>query len=100
MFKQILIFWLSMIPALAFADEGHLVRYVALGDSYTIGTGAALDESWPAVCAAHLRQKGVPIELVGNLGRNGWTSENLIDDELPQLKELKPRFCLYLDRCQ
>ena len=85
-----------MISSWAFAADKTPIRYVALGDSYTIGTGAPLDESWPARITTRLRKKGFPIELVGNLGHNGWTSQNLIDDELPLLKELNPSFVTLL----
>lgn len=85
-----------MISSWAFAAEQPSIRYVALGDSYTIGTGAQLDESWPVLSTIRLQKKSFPIELVGNLGRNGWTSQNLIDYELPQLKELNPSFVTIL----
>ena len=68
------------------------VRYVALGDSYTIGTGARQIESWPAVITKRLQKKGVSIELVGNLARAGWTTEDLINYQLPELKTLQPDF--------
>ena len=85
-----------MISSWAFAGDGTSIRYVALGDSYTIGTGTQLEQSWPALSTSRLQKKGFYIELVGNLGRNGWTSQNLIDYELPQLKELKPSFVTLL----
>ena len=78
------------------ANSDQLIRYVALGDSYTIGTGATPEESWPAVVTERLQQKGVPIELVANLGHNGWIAQNLIDGELPELKKLKPDFVTLL----
>jgi lysophospholipase L1-like esterase len=84
-----------MISSAALASERSF-RFVALGDSYTIGTGAQLNESWPVVITARLQSKGVPISLVGNLGHNGWTSQNLIDNELPQLKQLNPDFVTLL----
>jgi lysophospholipase L1-like esterase len=61
-------------------------RYVALGDSYTIGEGVLAVESWPALLAAHLRQAGVPIEVVANPSVTGWTSAELIEHELPVLQ--------------
>ncbi len=68
------------------------VRYAALGDSYTIGTGANPQESWPAQVTSRLKIKGVDIELIANLGHNGWTTQNLIDDELPVLRGLDANF--------
>lgn len=75
------------------------LRYVALGDSYTIGT--ALDsaaERWPAQLAERLRTAdGSPLlELVANLGVNGFTSRNVIDVELPQLARLESQFASLL----
>ena len=68
------------------------VRYVALGDSYTIGTAVDAASSFPSQLAA-----AVPgLELVANLGVNGWTSADVIRDELPALSELDPGFATLL----
>lgn len=67
--------------------EGAL-RYVALGDSYTIGTSVSAAESWPTQLVARLPA----LQLVANLGVNGYTSRDLIEDELPALAELLPEF--------
>jgi lysophospholipase L1-like esterase len=75
------------------------LRYVALGDSYTIGTALDSDaERWPEQLAARLRIAGVSpfLELVANLGVNGFTSRNVIDVELPQLGRLEPQFASLL----
>ena len=72
------------------------IRYVALGDSYTIGTGTHPNKSWPALITQRLKKKDISVELVANLGRNGWTTQNLIDYELPVLKKLQPDFVTVL----
>jgi lysophospholipase L1-like esterase len=64
------------------------LRYVALGDSYTIGTSVAESERWPNQLVARLAQRGVALQLVANLGVNGYTSRDLIDEELPALPAL------------
>ncbi len=92
---KILISVLCLVSTNAFAVQKP-IRYVALGDSYTIGTGAQPDESWPARVTARLQGRGIPIELVGNLGHNGWTSRDLIDGELPLLQVLKPDYVTLL----
>jgi acyl-CoA thioesterase-1 len=69
-----------------------LLRYVALGDSYTIGTSVADDERWPNQLVARVQDEAVGLELVENLGVNGYTSADLIRDELPRLNELDPEF--------
>jgi lysophospholipase L1-like esterase len=65
---------------------------VALGDSYTIGTSVAEAERWPNQLVARLGDDGIGLELVENLGVNGYTSADLIRDELPLLNELDPEF--------
>jgi lysophospholipase L1-like esterase len=62
------------------------LRYVALGDSYTIGTAIAADGRWPNQLVARLPS----LELVANLGVNGFTSRDVIQRELPQLERLRP----------
>jgi acyl-CoA thioesterase I len=68
------------------------LRYVALGDSYTIGTSVTEEESWPSQLAAVEPR----LELVANLGVNGYTSRDVIERELPQLNELEPEFVTLL----
>ena len=67
------------------------MRYLALGDSYTIGTGASsAAHSWPSIIGARLaEQTGGQVELT-NPAINGFTTQDLIDDELPQVRRLKP----------
>lgn len=69
----------------------RVVRYVALGDSYTIGTATrAAAERWPDQLVARLAAAGQAIELVANLGVNGFTCRDVIDVELPRVPELAP----------
>lgn len=68
------------------------MRYVALGDSYTIGTSVAADERFPT----QLARVEPRLELVANLGVNGYTSADLIRDELPELPGLSPEFVTLL----
>jgi acyl-CoA thioesterase-1 len=75
------------------------LRYVALGDSYTIGTSVPAGERWPdqLVAALAARAVGGPgLDLVANLGVNGYTSADLIRDELPALTDLRPEFATVL----
>lgn len=68
------------------------LRYVALGDSYTIGTSVAEADRWPNQLVALLPD----LELVANLGVNGYTSRDLIERELPELARLQPEFLTVL----
>ena len=72
------------------ADDRSPISYVALGDSYTIGTGGPPAKSWPSLIADHLRGRGIPIVLVANLGREGWTARDLILYELPIFQKIHP----------
>jgi acyl-CoA thioesterase-1 len=66
------------------------LRYVALGDSYTIGTSVEPRERFPDQLVAALAGHGVQVELVANLGVDGYTTANLIQRELPELESLAP----------
>lgn len=78
------------------AEETKSIRYVAIGDSYTIGEGAMPYESWPAVLTQHLKEKGIEIELVANPSVTGWTAQQAIDKELPVFLGAKPNFATLL----
>ena len=71
-------------------------RYVALGDSYTIGTSVTETERWPNQLVDRLRPGGIQLELVANLGVNGFTSRDVIDVELPRVDSLQPQFATLL----
>lgn len=65
------------------------VRYLALGDSYTIGTGATgPSRNFPSLLAQRLEQaSGRPV-AVQNPAVNGFTTRDLIGTELPQVQEV------------
>jgi len=65
------------------------LRYVALGDSYTIGTSVSSADSWPSQLVARMNGQ---LALVANLGVNGYSSADLIAAELPALDDLEPGF--------
>jgi lysophospholipase L1-like esterase len=73
------------------------LRYVALGDSYTIGTATASEgERWPNQLVARLGPTAPTLALTANLGVNGFTSRDLIEVELPRLDDLRPEFATVL----
>jgi acyl-CoA thioesterase-1 len=71
-------------------------RYLPLGDSYTIGTGAAEKESWPCLLAAHLNKEEIPCRILTNPARNGFTTQDLIEQELPLVNKLRPNLVTLL----
>jgi len=72
------------------------LRYVAFGDSYTIGTSVEPAARWPNQLVAALAGDPPALSLVGNLGVNGYTSADLIRAELPELARLEPDFATVL----
>ena len=63
------------------------VRYLALGDSYTIGEGVETGERWPAQLAALLRARGTAVAEPEIVARTGWTTDELeaaIDGAAPR----------------
>ena len=72
------------------------LRYVALGDSYTIGTSVAAPQRWPDQLVGALAHEEPQLELVANLARNGWTSGDVVRAQLPQLGRLAPEFASLL----
>ena len=53
------------------------MKYLALGDSYTIGEGVAEDGRWPVVLARALRAEGVALEDPRIIATTGWTTDEL-----------------------
>ena len=74
------------------SPPGPALRYVALGDSYTIGTSVNEPERWPDQLVRALGGDRIRLELVGNLAVNGFTTADVIAAELPRLEALAPDF--------
>ena len=53
------------------------MRYLALGDSYTIGESVAPSERWPLQLAALLRQEGLALDEPQIVATTGWTTDEL-----------------------
>ncbi|NLC61014.1 MAG: SGNH/GDSL hydrolase family protein, partial [Gammaproteobacteria bacterium] len=53
------------------------LRYLALGDSYTIGEGVAAGGAWPMQLARALRGEGVPLQDPEVIATTGWTTDEL-----------------------
>lgn len=68
------------------------LRYLALGDSYTIGEGVPEDGRWPARLTRLLRTSGVEVSPPEIIARTGWTTDEL----QAALDEADPRgpYCL------
>ncbi len=53
------------------------MRFLALGDSYTIGESVTPDERWPVQLAALLREHGLAVQPPVIIATTGWTTDEL-----------------------
>jgi lysophospholipase L1-like esterase len=73
------------------------LRYLALGDSYTIGTGASSEaHNYPSILAARLSEAAGTKVALTNPAVNGFTTEDLIHNELGLVDRLKPQLVTVL----
>ena len=56
-----------------------MLRYLALGDSYTIGEGVKDDERWPAHLVRMLGARGVELGPPHYVAQTAWTTDELSD---------------------
>jgi lysophospholipase L1-like esterase len=57
--------------------QSRTARYLALGDSYTIGESVAPEGRWPAQLVASLRASGLAIDDPRIIATTGWTTDEL-----------------------
>ena len=53
------------------------MKYLALGDSYTVGEGVAPEARWSTVLAATLREEGIVLDDPRVIAVTGWTTDEL-----------------------
>src|SRR5215471_9562953 len=59
-----------------YASKGNHMRYLALGDSYTIGESVEPEHRWPMQLAAMLASRGFVVEP-RVIARTAWATEEL-----------------------
>lgn len=82
-FLPVVIIVFLVVAYFAFRQSSDEIRYVPLGDSYTIGTGISESDNFPSQLTRDLNDQEMKVKLVANPAHNGWTSQELIDNELP-----------------
>jgi len=55
------------------------MRYLAIGDSYTIGEALSVEDSWPMQWAQALRAHGIAMNDPGIIAKTGWTTDELAE---------------------
>lgn len=91
--------WFALVVALLWAFDASAgdsgppsplsIRYLALGDSFTIGTGSSPDLAFPSQLKRLLLKKGVDVRLE-NVAVNGYSTNEVIARELEALTRFKP----------
>lgn len=81
--------FISAAPSYAQDAGVRTVRYLALGDSFTIGTGGPPDLAFPAQLKRFAMKQGVDLRLE-NVAVNGYSTRQVIDEELEALPRFKP----------
>ncbi|REA59740.1 SGNH/GDSL hydrolase family protein [Dyadobacter luteus] len=61
------------------SGQNGSVRFLALGDSYTIGQSVRESERWPVLMVDDLRRAGKNVASAEIIARTGWTTRDLIN---------------------
>lgn len=72
------------------------IRYVALGDSYTIGEGVSEEERYPNQLVKHLKSEGFNITLIANPALSAQTTKDILKRQLMIFEDLNPNFTTIL----
>jgi lysophospholipase L1-like esterase len=67
------------IPHQQNSNWGDTIRFLALGDSYTIGESVDVDERWPVQLADSLQKAGFQMAEPEIIARTGWTTGELME---------------------
>lgn len=55
------------------------IRFLALGDSYTIGQSVSYNERWPSQLSDSLTLRGYQVDTLRYIATTGWTTQNLLN---------------------
>jgi len=93
MIRFIIIFMLTTTTAMAqqIKIEGN-VKFLALGDSYTIGESVSVNQRWPVQLVESLRTHGVTCDDPRIIATTGWRTDNL--KNATTIANLKPEYNL------
>jgi lysophospholipase L1-like esterase len=69
--------------------EQDEIRYLALGDSFTAGTGNAPSDAFPSRLALRWHAHGRPVTLK-NVAVNGYTTQDVLEREIPEVARFHP----------
>ncbi len=72
------------------------VRYLPLGDSYTIGEGVAINANFPSLLTQDLQTKGIDTAIVAQPALTGYTTQDVLDYQISLLASSQANFCTLL----
>jgi lysophospholipase L1-like esterase len=90
-FALLVSFLTMLIKKTSGEEDMQTIRYLALGDSYTIGESVSESERWPNQLAKLLEEQDIQAEVT-IIARTGWTTDELWQGI--QARELKPPYDL------
>jgi lysophospholipase L1-like esterase len=64
-------------PTFVKSTTNGTFKYLALGDSYTIGESVAESERWPVLLAEMLRKQKIDLASTDIIAKTGWTTSEL-----------------------
>ncbi len=82
MMKSVLAFLFFICNSFANAQQQKVhqpLRFLALGDSYTIGQSVAVKDRWPVQLKDSLIARGVAFDTLKIIATTGWRTDNLIN---------------------
>lgn len=68
---------LAMMTVGCATQQPRSIRYLALGDSYTIGESVEPGRTWPVQLRDRLQDRGVTVAEVVIIAQTGWTTDEL-----------------------
>ena len=71
-------------------SQNKQLVYLPLGDSYTIGEGVDKQERFPDQLVFRLLHNDVKIIAPVNPAKTGWTTQDLLDKEMPIARRMSP----------
>ena len=95
-YRIILTVFLTHLTSTVPLVDANPIRYIAIGDSYTVATGIEEKDSWPSQLTQKLKSAGIKINLIEILGMRGATSQQTLNEVMPLLKNLEPEFVTLL----